>query len=155
MCCVPTICLAIGPLLQVFSQTHFRKWSLAWMKIHSADFLSHRHQNTQSLTISQKERKKVKSLSHVQLFVTPWTLTHQATLSLGIIQARILEWVAISFFRGSFQPRDRTWVSCIAGRYFTLWATREDPNISQVSFYPQVSFNLDFSSLFWPCTKEK
>ena len=38
----------------------------------------------------------------------------------GILQARILEWVAISFSRGSSQPRDRTWVSCTAGRFFTL-----------------------------------
>ena len=38
----------------------------------------------------------------------------------GILQARILEWGAISFSRGSFQPKDRTWVSCIAGRRFTL-----------------------------------
>ena len=36
-----------------------------------------------------------------------------------IFQARILEWVAISFSRGSSQPRDRTWVSCTAGRSFT------------------------------------
>ena len=43
----------------------------------------------------------------------------------GIFQARVLEWVAISFSTGSSQPRDRTWVSCIAGRHFTLWATRE------------------------------
>ena len=43
----------------------------------------------------------------------------------GILQARILEWVAIPFFRGSSQPRDWNWVSCIAGRFFTLWATRE------------------------------
>ena len=46
-----------------------------------------------------------------------------------ILQARILEWVAISFSRGSSQLRDRTQVSCIAGRRFTLWATREAPNI--------------------------
>ena len=38
----------------------------------------------------------------------------------GILQARILEWVAISFFRGSSRPRDRTQVSCIAGRCFNL-----------------------------------
>ena len=38
----------------------------------------------------------------------------------GIFQARVLEWVAISFFRGSSQPRDRTWVSCIADRRFTI-----------------------------------
>ena len=43
----------------------------------------------------------------------------------GIFQVRILEWVAISFSRGSSQPRDWTWVSCIAGRRFTIWATRE------------------------------
>ena len=43
----------------------------------------------------------------------------------GILRARILEWVAIPFFRGSFQPRDWTWVSYIAGRFFTNWATRE------------------------------
>ena len=43
----------------------------------------------------------------------------------GILQARVLEWVAISFSRGSSQPRDRIWVSCIPGRGFNLWATRE------------------------------
>ena len=43
----------------------------------------------------------------------------------GILQARILEWVAIAFFQGSSWPRDRTRVSCIAGRCFTTWATRE------------------------------
>ena len=43
----------------------------------------------------------------------------------GILQARVLEWVAISFSRGSSWPRDRTQVSCIPGRRFNLWATRE------------------------------
>ena len=43
----------------------------------------------------------------------------------GILQARILEWVAIPFFRGSSQPRDWTQVSHIAGKFFTSWATRE------------------------------
>ena len=47
----------------------------------------------------------------------------------GILQARILEWLAITFFRGSSQPWDRTWVSCIAGRFFTFWATREATKI--------------------------
>ena len=42
----------------------------------------------------------------------------------GILQARILEWIVISFSRGSSKPRDWTWVSCIAGRLFTIW-TRE------------------------------
>ena len=48
----------------------------------------------------------------------------------GILQARILERVAIPFFKGSSQPRDWTYVSCIAGRFFTIWAIRE------VSYYP-------------------
>ena len=43
----------------------------------------------------------------------------------GVLQARILQWVAFPFSRGSSQPRDRTHVSCIAGRFFTSWATRE------------------------------
>ena len=43
----------------------------------------------------------------------------------GILQTRILEWVAIPFSRGSSQPRDLTQLSHIAGRFFTLWAIRE------------------------------
>ena len=43
----------------------------------------------------------------------------------GILQARILEWVAVPFSRGSCQPRDWTQVSHFAGRFFTIWATRE------------------------------
>ena len=53
-------------------------------------------------SISMKVKVKVKSLSHARLFVTPWTATYQAPPSMGfsvhgILQARILEWVAISF----------------------------------------------------------
>ena len=47
---------------------------------------------------------------------------------MGILQARILEWVAISFYRESFQPRDKIFLSCgscIAAGFFTIWATRE------------------------------
>ena len=43
----------------------------------------------------------------------------------GILQARILEWVAVPFSRGSSQPRDHTQVSLTAGGFFTSWATRE------------------------------
>ena len=67
-------------------------------------------------------------LSHfscVRLFVTPWTVAHQALLSMGILQASILDWAAISFLRGSFPPRDRTLVSCIAGGFFTTSAPWE------------------------------
>ena len=47
----------------------------------------------------------------------------------GILQARILEWVAISFSRGSFRPKDQIQVSCIANRFFTVWAFREAQDI--------------------------
>ena len=47
----------------------------------------------------------------------------------GISQAKILEWVAISFCRGFSQPRDQTPVSCIAGRFFTDWASRKAPHL--------------------------
>ena len=44
---------------------------------------------------------------------------------MGILQPRILEWVAYPFYKGSSWPRNRTGVSCIAGRFFSSWATRE------------------------------
>ena len=59
------------------------------------------------------------------LFVTPWTVAHQALLSMGILQARILELVAVPSSRGFSQPRDQTQVSHITGGFFTIWATWE------------------------------
>ena len=61
---------------------------------------------------------KRKLLSRVRLFANPWTIQS------GILQARILEWVAFSFSRGSSHPRDWTQVSHIAGEFFTSWATK-------------------------------
>ena len=63
--------------------------------------------------------------SHVWLFGTPWTIAQQAPLSMEFSRQKILKWVAISFSRESSWPRDRTWVSHIAGRFLTVWATRE------------------------------
>ena len=70
------------------------------------------------------------SLSHVQLFETPWTIALLAPVW-GIFEARILEQVGIPFSRGSFQPRDWTCVSCISciGRWTLYhWATWEASN---------------------------
>ena len=47
-------------------------------------------------------------LSHVRLFETPWAVAHQAPLSIGILQQRILEWVVMPSSRGSSQPKDGT-----------------------------------------------
>ena len=65
------------------------------------------------------------SLSHVWLFAIPWTVARQAPLSMGVLQARILEWVAMPSSRGSSQSRDRTLVSCNADRFFTISAIRK------------------------------
>ena len=68
--------------------------------------------------IAESERR-------VQLFATLRTVAHQAPLSVGTLQARILEWVAMFSSRASSQPRYQTQVSCIASGFFTIWATRE------------------------------
>ena len=59
---------------------------------------------------------------------------------LGILQARILEWISILFSRGSSWPRDQTKVSCIAGRFFTVWAMH-------LSLPHRISYNLYFSTI--------
>ena len=64
-------------------------------------------------------------LSSSVLHATPWTIAGQAPLSMGILQARILESVAMPSSRRSSQPRDQIQVSRIAGRSFSIWATRE------------------------------
>ena len=56
-----------------------------------------------------------------------------------ILQARILEWIAISLSRGSSRPRDRTRVSHIGGRRFNLWATREAKVVCSVQFSRSVN----------------
>ena len=58
-------------------------------------------------------------LSHVQLFATPWTIVCQTPLSMGILLARTLKWVAMPSSRGSSQSRDQTQVSHASGRFFT------------------------------------
>ena len=60
----------------------------------------------------------------VQLFATPWTVVHQGPLSMGFPRQEY--GVGCHFLlQGIFPPRDWTWVSCIVGRLFTSWATRE------------------------------
>ena len=67
---------------------------------------------------------KVKSLSRVRHFATPWTVAYQL-LPPWDSPGRVPEWVAVSFSRVSSQPRDWSQVSHIPGRRFNLWATRE------------------------------
>ena len=61
-----------------------------------------------------------KSLQSCQTLCDPIDCSPPGSSVRGILQARILEWVVISFSRGSFQLRDRTQVSCVAGRFYPL-----------------------------------
>ena len=63
--------------------------------------------------------------SQVLLFGTLQTVAHQGLPSKGILQARTLEWLGMPSSKGSSQPKGWTQVSHIAGRFFTIWATRE------------------------------
>ena len=60
-----------------------------------------------------------------QVFCNPMGCSQSGSFVHRISQARILEWVAIPFSRGSSRPTDLTQVSYTAGRFFTFWATRE------------------------------
>ena len=83
-------------------------WSLAW----------------RILSITLLTCGKGKLLSRVWL-CNPMDCSLPASSVHGIFQARVLEWVAISFSRGSSWPRGRTPVSHVVGRFFTVWVTRE------------------------------
>ena len=70
----------------------------------------------------------------------------------GILQARIREWVAVPFSRGSSQPRDWSQISCIANGFFTLWDTREAPKCSSKYLISPI-YNIPYSDgcfLFHP-----
>ena len=77
-------------------------------------FLPHNRLEVQDKCFSIHDVRALTSV--VSNSVTLWTIARQAPLSLGILQARILESVAMPSSRGSSQPRDRNYVSCIEGR---------------------------------------
>ena len=93
------------------------------------------------------EKKKVKVLV-TQLYPTlcdPLVCNLPGSSVHGIFQVRILEWVAIPFIRGSSQPRDWTWVSCIACRFFTIQATKE----AHTCIFFFILFPLWFITAYW------
>ena len=83
----------------------------------------------------------------VQIFAAPWTIDRQAPLSMGFSQARILEWIAISFCRGSSQPRDWTRISSIGEWFFTT----ELPGKPQ---YKAIAKAKVEAPILWPPGKE-
>ena len=67
-------------------------------------------------------------VTHSVVSESMWPHGLYSTSVHGILQDRTLEWVAIPFSRRYSGPREWTWVSCIAGRLFIVWATREAPS---------------------------
>ena len=86
--------------------------------------------NWRKLTTAMKVKVKSVSCSAVvQLFATLWTGCQDSSVH-EILQARILEWVAIPFSREF--PWSRDWiVFCIVGGFFTIWATKEAPTMAE------------------------
>ena len=73
----------------------------------------------------------------------------------GIFQARMLEWVAISFSRGSSRPREQSWVSRTTGRLFTVWATRKAIGQYQILLHsPSIQWAFSCTS-FWAYNKDQ
>ena len=141
------ICTGIGKselkLLQCFRNIVCEgQWqrgkSWGWMELSAIEFFIMKILNTiyPILCLVFREIKKKISNTHsmlVKVLVAQLCLTLCSPMNYsppgssvpGILQARILEWVAILFSRGSSLSSDQTQVSCIDGSFFTTWATRE------------------------------
>ena len=90
----------------------------------------------------------------LQLYLTlciPRDCSPPTSCFYGIVQARIVEWVSMPSSRRSSQPRNRTRVSCISGRFFNHWATREAPIQARVTLLISslLKASLRSSSLFY------
>ena len=87
---------------------------------------------------------KVKSLNHVWLFATPWTIASQAPPFMGFPRQEYWSGLPFPSPEESSQPRDLTQISCIAGRFFTIWANTYYLNIFVVFLLKTVLFQLIF-----------
>ena len=122
-----------------FQLSYFKFWKMMLCKCwtqYTSKFgrLSSGHRRSVFILIPKKSESEV-----AQLCLTlcdPMDCSLQGSSVHGIFQAILLEWIAISFSRGSSQPRDRTWVFCIVDRRFTVWATRKVLTTSARSLLP-------------------
>ena len=78
-------------------------------------------------------RESVNPSVGLDSFCGPVDCSRQAPLSMGVLQAKILEQVAISLSRASSRPGNRTHISSIAGRFYTIGGTREAPTCFQIT----------------------
>ena len=129
------------------------RWLQGTVKAESPDLVYGPHLRKAQLISSLFRQQKIFESESISCSVVSDSLRHHGLqptrLSVhGILQARILEWVAIPFFRGSSRPRDQTQVFCITDRFFAIWATREAlQKILQKNVYFNIQYPRD-SSLF-------
>ena len=105
----------------------YQQWPSQGLLGHSLD-RSDEEWTGEELTLSISSHPPKVKVSVAQLCPTlcdPMDCSSPGSSVHGILQARILEWIAIPLSWGSSWPRDQTWISYISGRFFTTWATRE------------------------------
>ena len=112
-----------------FQLSYFKSWEMMLWKCctqYASKFgkLSSGHR-TRKGQFSFQSQRKVKSLSHVRLFGTPWTVAYQAPPSMGFSRQECWSGLPFPSPGESSQLRNRTPVCRMAGRGFTVWATRE------------------------------
>ena len=119
--------MKIFPAIDIFAKKAVR--------LYKGDYNQMTVYSDNPLSVAKEFEKANAKNIHVCVLVVQWCLTlcdptdcsPPGSSVHGILQGRILEWVAIPFSRGSSQPRDLTQVSCTAGRFFTILATRDPP----------------------------
>ena len=126
-------------------------WLSDWVHTHTHTH-THTHSNNYlywTLTIGQDLEPITSSCHWIDVSVNLWKLLCHVWffdpmdyIVHRILQARILEWVALPFSRRSSQPRDQTQVSCIVGKFFTSWATREAQGLLRTSLVAHMVKNL-------------
>ena len=129
-----------GSSVHRFLQTRILEWvaiSFSQKKTRSKTFMKGRQEgkfNSKTVSSHRKWRcchvpifysRKVKLLSHVRLFVIPWTVVYQAPLSMGFSRQEYWSGLPFPSLRDLPDPGIRTWASHIVGWRFTIWATRE------------------------------
>ena len=117
-----------GCLINIWKKTSI------WLLISEYEIIQQATILTYKFVIACLVKMHVCVLSHVQLFATPWTVAHQAPLSMGFFQARILEWIGISYSRRSSQHKDWTqvcWVSWIDRWSLYYWVIWKAPSFKE------------------------
>ena len=102
----------------------FKRWEYQTTWLASWEICMQQHRK-QQLELDMEQQSESEVAQSCPTLCDPMDCSLPSSSIHGIFQATVLEWIAISFSRGSSQPRDQTQVSRTVDRHFTIWATRE------------------------------